>query len=685
MSFAPFKLDHDSHSFSPSVQDTKIIGEIHLSKNTVVVGESFLVKVECPKEHARITINGVEGAEQYIQLIGLPGSRNIFVMATTSVGRIEYKTVKVVVKELQKGAKPFPVIQSTESRYTPRAAAFRIGNSNDTAMSDTSYDWDFGDGTFGTSKGTNVIEHDYTASLVRDDLTTSFRISVIARFPDGSNKTALRTIAMFNLYGRNKQNGILTPRASLHPTIWWGKLLPLLPTNVTTWTIDIKNLEDEEIVFTERRIELLDSSPDSNPPLGPPTTVDIVVGPLQTDSIPVTLPKSTFKGTIYGFAAHFKGQGSRTQKLAVSSMYVKVRNPLVLGGFIISPILGDALNALSQGSRILTHADIQFVLAKQKAPPIELIANNSRPERVVPVSGSTITAARQVGCTGAEPLSPAVLALLVDGGLSLDQQSPLNSRLQRRGVVIGAECDPDNVPDDLPEGTTCQFTGVFAWRFVPGQILNAKKGDVLLSPGGEGMIGQLLQNVQPPQHYSHSGIMTKNHVEVRHSTATMDWLLDHKAGSLLGHQGTEGFDPAALRYLWPGTVTQSIDHATYGELMNSPEGKTYSVSSFTFRANRGDTNTLSVPLVVKPIPHLETPDVRKSLHQIADAALGINGHYRFYAYTRPQLALEPSGVAPPEAGWAAGTLPTVCSSFIWLACQKAGIKPEGSSALRRQS
>lgn len=103
------------------------------------------------------------------------------------------------------------------------------------------------------------------------------------------------------------------------------------------------------------------------------------------------------------------------------------------------------------------------------------------------------------------------------------------------------------------------------------------------------------------------------------------------------------------------------------------------ISSFSFYSNNGDTGTIACPLVVKPQPQLETPEVRQRLHRIADDALGINGDYSFYAYTRPQLALQAGAVAPASAGWAAGTVPTVCSSLIWLACQKAGVRLEGTN------
>jgi len=247
-------------------------------------------------------------------------------------------------------------------------------------------------------------------------------------------------------------------------------------------------------------------------------------------------------------------------------------------------------------------------------------------------------------------------------------------------IVYGTECDPDNLPDDLPGGAVCQLTGEYAWRFVPGRVLNAKKGDVILSPGNQTMIAQLLRQVVPPQYYSHSGIMTKNHIEVRHSTGSPEWLRDHPKG---GGKPTDGFEPTALKYLWPGTITQSIDQACYFQWLISHEGAPYMIKAFSFDPDVGNRNTLVYPVVVKPPPFEETAQVRLTLHAIANAALGINGHYRFYCYTRPEMALDPGSAAGPEAGWAQGTLPTVCSSFIWLAAQHAGVRLEGPDTLTK--
>ena len=109
-------------------------------------------------------------------------------------------------------------------------------------------------------------------------------------------------------------------------------------------------------------------------------------------------------------------------------------------------------------------------------------------------------------------LSPSLPDLGVVAGARVELHEELTSPLNRHlldviesgildvagqaDLVAGAPCDPDNTPDDLPDGWACQLTQELEYRYVPGRVLNAKKGDVLLSYGGNGAIGQLLKQVR---------------------------------------------------------------------------------------------------------------------------------------------------------------------------------------------
>lgn len=257
-------------------------------------------------------------------------------------------------------------------------------------------------------------------------------------------------------------------------------------------------------------------------------------------------------------------------------------------------------------------------------------------------------------------------------------------------VVEGEYCDPFNIDDaQRAQAETgklvCGAIDEEVEVVLPGRFMNARKGDIVLSPGGSTLIGSLLRQVDPPRKYSHSGIMTRNYDEVTHSTAVEDRVEDHKAGIA----GSEGIVPEVLKYMWPGVVAQSVEAAINGETWGDPEiDGGYSVSSFSphaIGATHNDRFEVVPPLVVKPDPLLETRPIREMLHAVASDARAAAArpdkkgsyHYRLYCYTDPTIAFGPP--AGPEAGWAEGTLPSVCSSFIWMLLKKHGVALEATT------
>lgn len=673
----------------------RLIKVIKVSSHEVEVGESFFVEVELAQRDSpdaiSITINGIRGASQYLQFFAPPGPQFIFVMASADGGKIERTKVKVKVRGRDETALPFPIIQATEFRYTPRTVSFSVGNFHDERLSGVKYAWDFGDGNAAITSQSG-LEHDYTAGLQRDALFTSFHVSLTASYPDGTDVTAQRTVSLISLYAFNKQRGILCPYVKVQK--------PVLRTKNegdVFCTYTITNLEDEDILFTTRETESLSSDPDDLTTPSHKTACEIFVGARETKEVDFRLIQHTFKKNDFGVAFHHFGVGVDSRTPAVASAYIEVRRPSRYGSYVTDQKVISTLNTLrtSLGRSTISHTDLSEFVRKEQIRLAQGIASGTASDSITqgdetgnkpyaqeeagriadakpaPSSGRLFTIVPEP-MIREEAFKGKVLSDLFSGN-KLDLRNPCAD------VKINGECDPDNPCDDLPEGTVCQVTAEYGWRYVPGHLLNAKKGDVLLLPGGPGLVGQLLQQVHPPQMFSHCGIMTKNHIEVTQSTASEEWILDHPVG--IQGKPTQGFDPNALKYAWPGNVTQEIDHANYGEPMTSPEGKTYMISMSSLDPNRGGDDTLVYPWVVKPPPQLETIDVRKTLHRIAEAALNIKGHYRFYAYTRPQLAIEPNAPAPTESGWAAGTIPVVCSSMIWVAAQRAEVKLEGPLAI----
>jgi hypothetical protein len=268
-------------------------------------------------------------------------------------------------------------------------------------------------------------------------------------------------------------------------------------------------------------------------------------------------------------------------------------------------------------------------------------------------------------------------------------------------VKEGEICDPDNLSDaDVAtadgQELVCQATDVPENMLLPARWMNARKGDIVLAPGGSGTIGGLMLQMNPPQWYSHCGIMTKNYEEITHCTGSEARLKDHLAGFL---PGTNGIDPLALKFVWPGAIVQSVEDSIQGgaPFFDPDNDKWYPLSPFgahQIKLTHGGTLKVIHPMVIKPRADLElqTPALRTQLHVIADEARkdagtpgdGVNGstatlgkfHYRWFCYTDPTIGRGPAAGA--EAGWARGTRPAVCSSFIWLHVKKHAVPLEAA-------
>lgn len=84
------------------------------------------------------------------------------------------------------------------------------------------------------------------------------------------------------------------------------------------------------------------------------------------------------------------------------------------------------------------------------------------------------------------------------------------------------------------------------------------------------------------------------------------------------------------------------------------------------------------PVIVQPHPWL-AKQAYQALDVVAAQARDMNAHYRFYAYSRSDIAENPAYDAPglgawgvaPGADWAAGSMAAVCSTFVWAAVRRA--------------
>jgi hypothetical protein len=258
-------------------------------------------------------------------------------------------------------------------------------------------------------------------------------------------------------------------------------------------------------------------------------------------------------------------------------------------------------------------------------------------------------------------------------------------------VAAGNECFPDDISDaDAATAAAgqlvCQLTGETGQATIPAAFQNAQAGDIILSPSpiGDGdLISALFRALNPPQHHGHSGIMTANFYEITHCTASVERTQSNLNTDVLGIPTS--LNAKNLQYGWPGSITQSVDDTVQSKPFKSPEGTIYQIDGFN-SDSEGEGTEIIPPLVIKPLPEHEAT-VRPKLRQVANTARSKGArydksgnmlqpggcYYAFYAYTKPEISEGYTDPAGPDAGWAHGLVPAVCSSFVWLAAKANGI------------
>ncbi|RKI46077.1 hypothetical protein D7Y27_08860 [Corallococcus sp. AB004] len=293
-------------------------------------------------------------------------------------------------------------------------------------------------------------------------------------------------------------------------------------------------------------------------------------------------------------------------------------------------------------------------------------------------------------------------------------------------ALIGQPCTPKDCPPDLR--LACVATEDFEWHWDAGCIRNALKGDLVVTPAdGVGIIGGFLKMLKFEQRFDHMGIMVDDHYTVRHTTMAHGRLKNYVTGSILGEPApVDGFRQDTLKYGWPGTITQTVQNAffdgfndganpqwsdptaqpppappappatakekddyakavlSYRGFIDPERHDGYAFANMTWTPQLRLNGEVVVPIVVKPpaLAEARDPEVRATLHRVAEAAKTICGHYRFYAYTEgpigrmAKMAGPPPGDPawqglPPGADWAAGTDALVCSTYIWSAVLEA--------------
>lgn len=617
----------------PSSPKTKVIKRILVSRTKVYLGESFRVCVKTKKEISGNTIyvmiNGAIGHDQYLQYADYCGIRKITINAWNEESVPERHIIEIEVLH-PPSSLSFPIIEIKKDLSKHYHIACKIKNAESLKLDGAFYEWQI-DMDKHVSK-TSDIRLSLEDRLDPGLLYQIFNVKLTVRFPDETKLVAMRSFTLWNDYTYSKlQRKIILPLTQYD-------FIAKRDKHYLIATVKVKNLENVPLFLTGRQIEFLYNDPEKiSVPNKEEAIKPITIKPCSTSEIDCSLLFETYPKDAWGYAVHYHGETETGLKVFVSAYFEFLTNHQLIKR-VVHPELSKELNKLRINS--FKHTPNTFTM-----------------EEV----GSKIS---------------------IREGMQTNVIDTLQQGFMYETKNEGDECLPDQ---EAPlEDMVCQLTDEWAWVFVPARIMNARKGDTILSPSGtSGPISLVLHNVDPPQNFAHSGIMVQNFYAIRHSTASDDWLQDEDffAGTAItGDKGTEGLDPERLKYIWPGPITQTVDESFNGRWYDDPEGhtrkdgtlKAWRIAAFDFYAKDNGNNLIVEPMVVKPDALIEAaiPAVRNLLHLVAEEAKKINGHYRFYCYTDASISLGDQYNAPDRNGWwASGSKPTMCSNFIWLAAK----------------
>ncbi len=565
---------------------------------------------------------------------------------------------------------------------------------------DTKYLWNFGDGQTLTTQSP-IVTHDYLPAIHAGKIAHSFDVTCTIVH---DNLTVKRTLVLHSAYELCRRRGVIVPPVTGHMYATFQRV-------AFSASLIVHNLESSPITLNS--MACVPISDDATVALPAPqfTTmkVPVVVAANSASALGVYIPLNQLRlssAVVNGFAVYYRGEMKADSGTSVPVRFSYVfRIPLSDSGRSnielpshLGPAswdFGAALNTVAglvtQPTGAVSKAGDQIVDPATKTVAIALSAN--------PRDNTTLVQVHSAVKAGLTSIALKTGALTANrGALRLPPHvfhppTPINFRfdpLNPPPVAANNECYPDDISDDAAASAAaqqlvCQLTNETHIETIPSSFQNAQAGDIILSPvpvGGGDLIAALFRALTPPQHHTHSGIMTANFFEITHCTASPDRIeknLNTTAGI------PTSFNSNMLQYGWPGSITQSIDDAISVVNLNDPTGASYPKQSFD-ASPQGDGFEIIPPLVVKPLPENEAT-VRSLLRTVADTARSKGAqydssgnllrkggcYYSFYGYTRPELSAGFTDAAGADAGWAQGMSPAVCSSFIWLCLKEKNI------------
>jgi hypothetical protein len=603
---------------------------VTVSKPQVCAGESYKISVQArdaadPSKTPTILIDGAPSAEAWDQAVRGVGKRLIPVSVRMSDGTVVSRIASVQVVACPTATSPNPILYGEADIYQPDQVDFTLGNPEVFEDGTTTYSWSFGDGTTATTSA-GATSHKYDWSADPSQRSRAVDVKVTVRRSGVPDVSATRTFIVYNTYALSKARGAIEPPTTVTS--------PVLARQGDNWTgeFTVKNLEASGLTLNSMRVDQVACDANANTVYGSTQTMSLVVPVKGQLTQSFSIPVSTVGANKCALNVHYWGSTASGTRAQVSVQFDL-------------PAVGAGVPVPEFANRILNHVVENGLVSNPNLVTEEELHRLYRDRKI--------------------------------------RYSATNDVFyQAAGPAPGDQCDPDNPGTAPSSGYSCQPTGKWESDASGGpsgaHIANAMKGDSVVVRSCSGFVKTLMAKVDPPQVWTHSGIMTSNRFEITQSTGDEGWLEEHPNG-IVG-QPTDGFQEHALRYLWPGTLTSTVEEGfATGRQVQTPEGPKRWVKGFNPSEARcsGDRNIV-FPRVVKPAPELDAL-VRARLQAAADAAKGIRGHYRFGSYSVAQdtAANDPNGPSPVDGGdgrsQTFGAVPTVCSQLI-----RFGLKANGN-------
>ncbi len=327
---------------------------------------------------------------------------------------------------------------------------------------ETSYEWDFGDGTKATTSSPNVT-HDYFPVIAGGDVSRSFDVTCTIVH---DNITVKRTLVLASAYGLCRRMGTIVPpitSASAYATFQHLAF---------SASLVVHNLEDEPIRLDKMAFVPVSDAAAAAPPAPSFTTMEIpvTIAAHSASALGVYIPANELQlsgGTTNGFIVYYSGEMQPPGEAAVPVRFsYAFRIPLTASGLPhaslpsftrvnLAGVLTAASALLTGGEHPLSTAGSQTLDPATHTLAIPLAANAHDAATLAQVrtavQGTLTTAAVEAGVVS--------LRELAAGPTSLGLKTALAARVPASAATLAATTPAAISPAPATAGATARTGG----------------------------------------------------------------------------------------------------------------------------------------------------------------------------------------------------------------------------------